>query len=78
VATVPLTKDGRIDLSPHGAAMVVEIRGRRVRVLSSSCRQQLCVRKGWTDQVHDPIICIPNRVTVEVTGSDAPYDAISR
>jgi hypothetical protein len=78
IATLPLLKDRRIDLTPHGAAMVVEIRDQRVRVLSSSCNQQVCVRKGWTAQVHDPIICIPNRVTIEVTGNDAPYDAISR
>jgi hypothetical protein len=78
VATLPLAEDRRIDLTPHGVAMVVEIRDRRVRVLSSSCHQQLCVRKGWTAQVHDPIICIPNRVTIEVTGTESRYDAISR
>ena len=78
VTKVPLAEDRRIDLTPHGAAMVVEIRDGRVRVFSSDCHQQICVRKGWTGQVHDPIICIPNRVTVAVTGRDARYDAISR
>jgi hypothetical protein len=78
VTTVPLAEDRRIDLSPHGAAMVVEIRAGQVRVHSSDCHQQICVRKGWTSQVHDPIICIPNRVTIEVTGRDDRYDAISR
>jgi hypothetical protein len=78
IATIPLAEDRRIDLTPHGAAMVVEVRDGQVRVRSSDCHQQVCVRKGWTGQVHDPIICIPNRVTIEVTGRDARYDAISR
>jgi hypothetical protein len=71
-------EERRVDLSPHGVAMVVAVRRGRVRVLSSSCKQQICVRKGWVAHAHDPIICIPNKITIEVTGTDADYDAISR
>jgi hypothetical protein len=71
-------EERRIDLTPHGVAMVVAVRQGRVRVLSSSCKQQLCVRKGWVGRAHDPIICIPNRITIEVTGTDSDYDVISR
>jgi hypothetical protein len=71
-------EERRIDLSPHGVAMVVAVRQGRVRVISSSCPQQVCVRKGWVGQAHDPIICIPNKVIIEVTGTDPQYDAISR
>ena len=78
IASASLMDEGRIDLSAHGVPMVVEVRGGRVRVLSSSCKQQVCVRKGWTAQAHDPIICLPNRITIEVTGTDPRYDAISR
>lgn len=78
VEALSLTEDRRVDLTVHGVSMVVEIHGKRVRVLSSSCKQQICVRKGWTAQVHDPIICIPNKVTIVVTGTDTRYDAISR
>lgn len=78
IEEVSLLEDRRIDLTSHGTSMVIEIRDQRVRVLSSSCNQQICVRKGWTAQVHDPIICIPNKITIEVTGTDPRYDAISR
>jgi hypothetical protein len=78
IQTLPMMKDRIIQLEPFGVSMVVEIREQKVRVLSSSCRQQICVRKGWTRQVHDPIICIPNKITINVTGADPGYDAISR
>ena len=68
----------RIDLAPHGVAMVVAVRQGRVRVLASSCKQQICVRQGWVAHAHDPIICIPNKITIEVTGTESDYDAISR
>jgi hypothetical protein len=56
IGTFPLLKDWIIQLEPFGVLMVVEIRGQKVRVVSSSCRRQVCVRKGWIGQVHDPII----------------------
>ena len=76
--TLPMQKDRIIQLEPFGVSMVVEIRDQKVRVLSSSCQQQICVRKGWTGQVHNPIICIPNKITIDVTGADPGYDAITR
>jgi hypothetical protein len=75
--TLPMQKDRIIQLEPFGVSMVVEIRDQKVRVLSSSCHQQICVRKGWTGQVHNPIICIPNKITINVTGADPVYDAIT-
>jgi hypothetical protein len=72
------SEERRLDLAPHGVAMVLAVRHGRVRVLSSSCRQQICVRKGWVAHAHDPIICIPNKITIEVTGTEPDYDAISR
>jgi len=76
--TLSMQKDRIIQLEPFGVSMVVEIRDQKVRVLSSSCQQQICVRKGWTGQVHNPIICIPNKITIDVTGADPGYDAITR
>lgn len=75
--TRPIQKDRIIQLEPFGVSMVVEIRDQKVRVLSSSCHQQICVRKGWTGQVHNPIICLPNKITINVTGADPVYDAIT-
>jgi len=78
IRTFPLLKDRIIQLEPFGVSMVVEIRDQKVRVLSSSCHQQICVRKGWTGQVHNPIICIPNKISIYITGADPEYDAITR
>jgi hypothetical protein len=78
IGTFNLMKDRVIHLGPFGVSMTVEIREQKIRVSSSSCRQQICVRKGWTDQFHDPIICVPNKITIEITGADSGYDAITR
>ena len=78
IQTLPLLKDRIIQLEPFGVSMVVEIRDQKVLVLSSSCHQQICFRKCWIGQVHNPIICLPNKITIDVTGADPGYDAITR
>jgi hypothetical protein len=76
IIEMPINKDKSISLKPHGVHMIVEIKDKKVRVASSDCLQQICVRKGWTGLVHDSIICMPNHVTISIEG-DVGYDALS-
>lgn len=78
VTTFFLDKDSRIDLNEFGADMILEVKNGRVRVASSDCKQQLCVRHGWIERPKEALLCLPNHVTVELAGEDAEYDAISR
>lgn len=38
--------------------------GGRVRVLKSSCRLKICVKKGWIADPRDSIVCVPNKVII--------------
>ncbi|MFT5697921.1 MAG: hypothetical protein ACI8ZB_000775 [Desulforhopalus sp.] len=73
-----LDEDSIVDLKEFGVNMVLEVRDGRVRVASSDCKQQLCVRHGWIDRPREALLCLPNHITVELIGEDAGYDAISR
>lgn len=73
-----LVKDSRVDLKEFGVNMVLEVRDGRVRVASSDCKKQLCVRHGWIVRPKEALLCLPNQITVELVGEDAEYDAISR
>ena len=78
VASFFLDEDSRIDLKEFGVHMILEVKNGRVRVASSDCKQQLCVRHGWIARPKEALLCLPNHITVELTGEDAEYDAISR
>ncbi|URA10222.1 NusG domain II-containing protein [Thermospira aquatica] len=63
--------------SSHGRG-VVEIKGGKVRMRESDCRDQICVHKGWISHLGDAIICMPNRVVVEIVGEEkAAWDGIT-
>lgn len=61
VGIYPLNEDRVIRIDEHNT---VGIRDSRVMMLKSDCPRQTCVRQGAGDTL--PIICLPNRVVVEI------------
>ena len=47
----------------------LEVKGGRVRMLESACRDKICIGMGWVDTSGRSIICLPNRVVIKVTGN---------
>lgn len=56
--------------SDHGGYNVVVIQDGAVRVSEADCPDQICVRKGVTNQTADPIACLPNGLIVEVIAGE--------
>lgn len=69
VGLYPLDEDQTLRFdSDNGGYNIVVISGGTVRVSEASCPDQVCVRKGVTDQTNDPIACLPNKLVVQVVG----------
>lgn len=69
VGLYPLDEDQTLRFdSDNGGYNIVVISGGTVRVSEASCPDQVCVRKGATDQTNDPIACLPNKLVVQVVG----------
>lgn len=56
---------------------LIEIGDNRVRVKKADCPDKLDVRQGWIDRAGQTIICLPNRLVIEIKG-DREIDYISR
>jgi hypothetical protein len=46
-----------------------EVKGGRVRMTKSACRDKICIGMGWMDTSGRSIICLPNRVVIRITGN---------
>ena len=57
------------DLTREIHGVVIEISGGRARVVSSPCRDQLCVKAGWISHSGEAAICLPQRVVLQVQGN---------
>jgi hypothetical protein len=59
------------------ANMKIEIENRRIRVLESDCPKSMCMRKGWIQTPGDVIVCVPNKVLIEIRSQTADFlDAV--
>lgn len=56
----------------------VEISGNRVRMVDSACPDKLCVRTGWISRSGESVVCLPNRVVIEIKSGEGGPDAVSR
>lgn len=54
----------------------IEILNSHVRVISTDCPDKLCLRSGEATVSH-PIICLPNRLVVQIQSGEEDLDAVS-
>ncbi len=73
-----LHTDAELDFEGPIGTTHIEIRDGSARVVSSPCREQICVNSGPLDKGGDWTACLPNRIFLEVTGEDkSQADAFS-
>lgn len=77
-----------IDLSELDAPLTFTVEGEnglwntvtaqpgRVRVESAGCPDQICVHQGWISDTSVPIVCLPNKLVIEISGGEAELDAV--
>jgi hypothetical protein len=74
---VPLHLDQRIEVpGPLGTSSII-IKQRKARIASDPGPRQYCVRQGWLQLAGEIALCLPNQVSVELTGSRKRYDSLN-
>lgn len=74
---VPLSRDQLIEVPGPLGVSVITIEKHRARISSDPSPRQYCVRQGWLQQSGEIAICLPNEVSVELTGSAKKYDSLN-
>jgi hypothetical protein len=57
--------------------MKIEIKGGAIRVAESDCPKGICKQAGWVRTPGRSIMCVPNRVLIQLKGQSKDYDAES-
>ncbi len=70
VETLPLDTNctRRYDSADGGYNLLI-IENGKVQIAEADCTDQVCVRRGATNQTADPIVCLPHQLVVEVKSS---------
>ncbi len=74
---VPLSRDQQIEVPGPLGTSIITIEKRKARITSDPSPRQYCVRQGWLQQSGEIAICLPNEVSIELTGSRKKYDSLN-
>lgn len=71
VATLDLAKDTEMDIEGYeGGSNHLVIKDGEASVTDASCPDKVCMKKGGIQKNGEMIICLPNRVTIRITGNE--------
>ena len=74
----PLDADRILEVEgPLGITRIV-VKDGEVWVEDSPCREKICIKMGHKKRVGEQVVCIPNRVLVEVVGESERVDGVTR
>lgn len=74
---VPLSRDQQIAVPGPLGVSIIAIQNRKARIASDPSPRQYCVRQGWLQQAGEIALCLPNQVSLELTGSRKRYDSLN-
>lgn len=74
VARYSLAVDGIYAI--NGGKNTIEIKDGKVRMTEADCPNHLCIRQGWASFSGQSIVCLPNELSVIITGADDAADFI--
>ena len=61
--------------SQDGGYNIVVIADGKVRVSEASCPDQVCVDQGWISDGTVPVVCLPNRLVIQIEGGGDSLDS---
>jgi hypothetical protein len=73
VDTVSLQRDTTIVLE-H---LTIDVRNRSAAIVNSDCPSQYCVQTGYISEPGQMLACMPNKVWIEILGTNQAVDAVS-
>lgn len=74
---LPLSRDIELEVQGSLGLSKISIRNHQARITSDPSPRQYCVRQGWLTQAGDAAICLPNQISLELSGSAKRYDSLN-
>jgi hypothetical protein len=60
----------KIEIKTELGTNVIEISNDGAKMISADCHDKICVKEGFKDKNGQTIVCLPNKVVVEIKGED--------
>ena len=76
--TYSLDQDQTVTVRRGSHVNEFEIKDGAVRMVHADCRNHDCIQQGTITKTGETIVCLPNKVVLEVTGGEEEFDVIAQ
>lgn len=59
----------------EGGYNTIRVENGRIAVIDADCPDKVCVKQGFISDGALPVVCLPHKLTISVTGENEKYDA---
>ena len=77
-ASYPLSEDRTVEIAQNDHINKITIDNGMVSMTFSDCANQDCVLHNPVSATGETIVCLPNKVVVEIEGDDSGFDTVAR
>ncbi len=74
---VSLSRNQTIAVPGPLGVSTITIQERRARIASDPSPRQYCVHQGWLRQAGEIAVCLPNQISLELSGRGRQYDSLN-
>lgn len=76
--TYSLGDDRKITIEKGSHTNTFEIKDGRVHMIRANCHNHDCINEGTISRSGETIVCLPNKVVLEVKGGEEDFDVVAR
>lgn len=73
-----LEEDRKVTIERDSHVNTFEIKDGQVKMIRATCHNHDCIREGTISRTGETIVCLPNKVVLEVKGGEEDFDVVAR
>lgn len=68
ILTIDLRKDNIYKVDGYNGKVTIKVKNKKIKVINENSPLHLCSKIGYISKSHETIICLPNKIVIEIDG----------
>lgn len=70
IKTIDLNIDKTYEIEGYNGIVKIKVKNQKIKVLEEKSPLHLCSKSGYISKSYETIVCLPNKVVIEIEGND--------
>jgi len=70
---LPVTSEKKFTVSTNHGTNTILVNNNEIKIVHADCKDELCVKQGSISKIGKTLICLPNKLIIEIKGDE--YDS---